>query len=378
LTGIFIYIRFQYGPSPLQRYYLPYYLRTETADLTHPVSQYQLLYVSDGVKAGRAALDCDVQQGSTPQFGGKLLPLMLTPESAKHGTFYLMRESLHNYQNKALHAWIAHWIYQEVPIYKLFTMQLVFGVVAFALQLPFSIPKDIRRIKDLRYGRRLKGPVLVNGKQFTKAVAGNGIGITTNDSKLPLRIPRDAENKHFLIVGDTGSGKSSVIRQMLYQVEARGDSAIVYDPACEFVKQFYNPHRGDIVLNPLDARMPYWNPSKELRRKAEAKALAVSLYQPEGVSNRFFVEAPQKIFAHLLTYLPTPEDLVKWMSDPVEIDRRVKGTEYWMLIDPKAPQQRTGVLGSLNMSADSFRLLPKEDETSSAWTATQWAESRRG
>ena len=50
LTGIFIYIRFQYGLSPLQRYYLPYYLRTETAGLTHPVSQYQLLYVSDGEK----------------------------------------------------------------------------------------------------------------------------------------------------------------------------------------------------------------------------------------------------------------------------------------------------------------------------------------
>lgn len=378
LTGILVWIRFQYGLSPLQRYYLPYYLRTETAGLTHPVSKYQLLYVSDGEKPGRAALDVDVQPGSTPQLDGKPVPLMLTPKAAKHGTFYLLRESLHNYQNKTLHVWIARWIYRDVPIYRLFRMQFLFGLVAFALQLPFSICKDIRRIKDLRYGRRLKGPVLVNGKQFTKAVAGNGIGITTNDSKLPLRIPRDAENKHFLIVGDTGSGKSSIIRQMLYQVESRGDSAIVYDPACEFVKQFYNPHRGDIVLNPLDARMPYWNPSKELRRKAEAKALAVSLYQPEGVSNRFFVEAPQKIFAHLLTYLPTPEDLVKWMSDPAEIDRRVKGTEYWMLIDPKAPQQRTGVLGSLNMSADSFRLLPKEDETSSAWTATQWAESRRG
>src|SRR5258705_13680289 len=74
---------------------------------------------------------------------------------------------------------------------------------------------------------------------------------------------------------------------MLDQVESRGDSDIVYDPACEFVKQFYNPHRGDIVLKPLDARMPYWNPSKELRRKAEAKALAVSLYQPEGVAADF-------------------------------------------------------------------------------------------
>ena len=378
LTELFVYVHFQYGLLPLQRYYLPYYLRSETAGLTHPLSAYQLLYISDGDTHRRAALDSDVQPGSTAQFVGRPLPLTLTPQAAQHGAFFLLREGLRNYQNKPLHAWIAHWIYEDVPVYKLFTMQFIFGIVAFILQLPFSIPKDIRRIKDLRYGRRLKGPVLVNAKQFTKAVAGTGIGITTEDSKLPLRIPRDAENKHFLIVGDTGTGKSSVIRQMLYQVEARGDSAIVYDPACEFVKQFYNPHRGDIVLNPLDARMPYWNPSKELRRKAEAKALAVSLYQPEGVSNRFFVEAPQKIFAHLLTYLPTPEDLVKWMSDPEEIDRRVKGTEYWMLIDPKAPQQRTGVLGSLNMSADSFRLLPKEDETTSAWTATQWAETRRG
>jgi type IV secretory pathway TraG/TraD family ATPase VirD4 len=377
-TGLFIYIRFQYGLSPLERYYLPYYLRTATAGLAHPDGAYQMLYLSDGEKLGRPALDVDVQPGSTSQFGGKPLPLTLTPQASKYGAYFLLREPSRKYPNKTLHTWIAYWIYADSPLYKLFESQLSFGLVAFVLQLPFSIRKDIRRIKQLRYGRRLKGPVLVNAKDFTKAVEGTGIGITTNDSKVPLRIPRDAENKHFLIVGDTGTGKSSIIRQLLYQVDARGDSAIVYDPACEFVKQFYNPHRGDIVLNPLDARMPYWNPSKELRRKAEAKALAVSLYQPEGVSNRFFVEAPQKIFAHLLTYLPTPVELVQWMSDPAEIDRRVKGTEYWMLIDPKAPQQRTGVLGSLNMSADSFRLLPTQEETTSAWTATKWAETRRG
>ncbi|MGA2891015.1 MAG: type IV secretion system DNA-binding domain-containing protein [Terracidiphilus sp.] len=377
-AGFFVYLRFQFGLQPLQRYYLPYYLRSITAGLAHPVSKYELVYVSDGETPGRPALEADVQPGSTIQFAGKPLPLMVTPGASEHGTYFLNREAPRDYQNKVLHAWIAHWIYEDASLCDLFKLQLYFGLAAFILQLPFSIRKDIERIKQLRYGRRLKGPVLLNAKEFTKAVSGNGIGITTNDTKLPLRIPRDAENKHFLIVGDTGSGKSSIIRQMLYQVDARGDSAIVYDPACEFVKQFYDPHRGDIVLNPLDSRMPYWNPSKELRRKAEAKALAVSLYQPEGVTNRFFVEAPQKIFAHLLSYLPTPEDLIKWMSDPAEIDRRVKGTEYWMLIDPKAPQQRTGVLGSLNMSADSFRLLPRQDETASVWTATKWAETRRG
>jgi hypothetical protein len=377
-TGFFLYIRFQYGMLPLERYYLPYYLRTEMAGLTRPMSAYQMLHVSDGRSLGRPALESDVQPGSTPQYGGQPLPLMLSPQSAQNSTYFLVRESLRNYPNRVLHAWLAHWIYEDIPLLSLFKMQFWFGVIAFALQLPFSVRKDIGRIKRLRYGRRLKGPVLVNARDFTKAVGGDGIGITTNDSKLPLRIPRDAENKHFLIVGDTGSGKSSIIRQMLYQVDKRGDSAIVYDPACEFVKQFYNPGRGDIVLNPLDARMPYWNPSKELRRKAEAKALAVSLYQPEGVTNRFFVEAPQKIFAHLLSFLPTPEQLVQWMSDPEEIDRRVHKTEYWALIDPKAPQQRTGVLGSLNMSADSFRLLPKQNETASVWTATEWAQTRSG
>jgi type IV secretory pathway TraG/TraD family ATPase VirD4 len=377
-TGFFLYVRFQFGLSPLERYYLPYYLRSEMPSLAHSVSTYQLVYISDGKSRARPALEADVEPGSTPQFTGKPLPLALSSQARQQGVRLLFREPLRSYTNKPLHAWIEHWVYADVPFDQLFTTQLVLGLVAFALQLPFSIRKDIQRRKELRYGRRLKGPILVSPRQFKKAVAGNGIGIATNDAKLPLRIPRDAENKHFLIVGDTGSGKSSIIRQMLYQVDARGDSAIVYDPACEFVKQFYDERRGDIVLNPLDARMPYWNPSKELRRKAEAKALAVSLYQPEGVTNRFFVEAPQKIFAHLLTYLPTPDELVQWMSDPAEIDRRVKGTEYWMLIDPKAPQQRTGVLGSLNMSADSFRLLPKRDETTSVWTATKWAETRRG
>jgi type IV secretory pathway TraG/TraD family ATPase VirD4 len=377
-TGLFVYVRFQFGLSPLERYYLPYYLRTELAGLTHSTSNYQLLYISDRKSRPRTALEGDVAPGETPQPTGGPLPLVLSSEARRRGFSLLFREQPRGYSNKALHNWIGHWVYAEIPLTQLFKMQLLFGLAVFALQLPFSVRRDIWRIKRLRYGRRLKGPILVNAKDFTEAVNGNGIGITTNDSKLPLRIPRDAENKHFLIMGDTGSGKSSIIREMLYQVDARGDNAIVYDPACEFVKQFYNERRGDIVLNPLDARMPYWNPSKELRRKVEAKALAVSLYQPEGVTNRFFVEAPQKILAHLLTYLPTAEELVQWMSDPAEIDRRVKGTEYWMLIDPKAPQQRTGVLGSLNMNADSFRLLPKPDETSSAWTATNWAETRRG
>ncbi len=377
-TGFLMYVHFHFSLSPLEQYYLPYYIRTATASVVRPTGMYQLVYITDGKSHSRLAMDSDAAPGHTPQFSGKPLPLVLSGTALKEGFRSIFREVQHPYQNNGLHSWLRHWIYSDRSLAGLFATPFYCGLLALAFQLPFSIRKDVRRRRELRYGRRLKGPVLVTARQFTKAVAGDGIGITTNDDKRPLRIPRNAENKHFLLVGDTGSGKSSIIRQMLYQVAARGESAIVYDPACEFVKQFYNDRRGDIVLNPLDARMPYWNPSEELRRKAEAKALAVSLYQPEGVTNKFFVEAPQKIFAHLMTFLPTPAQLVAWMSDPAEIDRRVKGTEYWMLIDTKAPHQRTGVLGSLNMTADSFRLLPGKEEVTASWTATQWAETRQG
>jgi type IV secretory pathway TraG/TraD family ATPase VirD4 len=256
---------------------------------------------------------------------------------------------------------------------------LLFGLLSLVIQLPFSIAKDVRRRKALRYGRRLKGPEMMTPRDFNDSVAGDGIGIKTNEMKTMIRIPQRAEAQHMQIIGDTGAGKTMIMLQILRQIKHRGDSAIVYDPAREFVKRFYDPKNGDVILNPLDKRCPYWGPSEELRRRSEAKALAVSLFQsPQDRKGEFFIESPQKIFAFLMAYGPTPEELVKWMSDPQEIDRRLKGTEHAHLIDPRAEHQRAGVLGSLGLVADSLRLLPKKGHGNGEWSATEWAETRQG
>ncbi len=44
-------------------------------------------------------------------------------------------------------------------------------------------------------------------------------------------IPASDESKHFLLMGDTGSGKSALIRQVLWQLTKDQETAIVYDPA---------------------------------------------------------------------------------------------------------------------------------------------------
>jgi type IV secretory pathway TraG/TraD family ATPase VirD4 len=133
-----------------------------------------------------------------------------------------------------------------------------------------------------------------------------------------------------------------------------------------------------VILNPLDARSPYWRPGDELRHDAEALTLATSLFPDRHHENQFFTEGPRRIFAHLLTCKPTAQELASWLCHEDELDRRVRGTSYAAMIDRQAPAQRSGVLASLNMVADTLKLLPTEAETTQRWSAAECARERQG
>ena len=70
--------------------------------------------------------------------------------------------------------------------------------------------------------------------------------------KMPL--VKDTETRHFLVAGCTGSGKTNLIDNLLPQIEAKGQPAIVIDQTGEMISQYYNSDRGDIIFNPFDAR----------------------------------------------------------------------------------------------------------------------------
>jgi len=306
-------------------------------------------------------------------------PWHFRPRRSNRVTLCSSRGVKRSYVDARLRDFLREVAYGGSSLFGFFQPPLVGGLILFVLVLPFTVRMDVERQKRLRYGRRLKGPEMLTPRQFNRAVRGDGIGFKTDGMKDMLRIPLRAEAQHMQVIGDTGAGKSALLSQVLRQVQSRGDSAIVYDPAREYVKRFYSPERGDVILNPLDKRCPYWGPAEELRSRSEAKALAASLFQPpQDKKGEFFIESPQKIFAFLMAYGPTPDQLVEWMSNPAEIDRRLQGTEHAHLIDPRAHQQRAGVLASLGLVADSLRLLPKKDEGNGEWTATEWAEKRQG
>ena len=94
--------------------------------------------------------------------------------------------------------------------------------------------------------------------------------------------------------------------------------------------------------------------------------------------NPFFTEASRRIFAHLLTFRPTAQELASWLCHVDELDPRVRETSYGAMIDRQAPDQRSGVLASLNMVADTLNLIPAERDTSRRWSAAAWAHERQG
>ena len=198
-----------------------------------------------------------------------------------------------------------------------------------------------------------------------------------------IEIPLAKEAQHVEIMGDTGTGKTTLITQMLMQIQQRGEAAIINDPACEFVSRFYDESRGDVILNPLDERCPYWGPVDELREAGEAEAIADSLYQPEGeqVRDKFFYETPAQIFARMISddTQPTPTQLVEWMCNEELLEGLVAGTEIAQFISRSAGPQRTGVLSSLGMKARSFRLLPTLQQAGGRkWSANEWSKERDG
>jgi Type IV secretion-system coupling protein DNA-binding domain len=364
---------------PLQRWYLSLYVRTGLLGTVRKADTYQLLNVADAHFHARPATATDVENGSTPQPNRQPISLALSASARESGLLYLYPGPKVSYRNGALHDYLRRFFYDNRGIVAALCWPLLAGVVGSFVLLAFAVRKDVERLKEMKYGRLLKGPILVSPKDFNRAIKGDGVGFRTTEHKQLMRIPQRAEGQHIELMGDTGAGKTRLIMMLLLQIKERGHSAIVYDPACEFVQRFYDKNRGDIILNPLDARCPYWGPSEELRRRAEAKAIAASLYQPTtDKKGEFFTETPQKIFAHLLTFGPTPQELVEWMANPDEVDRRVQNTEMAMMIAKGAQQQRNGVLASLGLIADSLRMLPRKDKTEHHWNATEWAETRKG
>ena len=308
-TALFLSVLFFAGMLTLEyeqtwtaaeRLYLSDYLKSGARGKASATaaSKYTLLEALVGKGQQRLVMGDEIE--AVPELDGRS-GYRLTEEGVKDGitrltwvTGVFNDRGLHRVMSEAVYADHESWEFYQKPVYA--------TLAFFVLALFVAVPKDRARRMIWKHGRRLRGPELVTTAEFnTKLGRSKGLMSYLPDGVMFIneemswsdklfhknasqwaRIPRDREAMHFLIVGDSGTGKSAAIRQMLSQIWERGESAIVYDPAMEYLPQFYNEARGDVILNPMDARCPFWSPGDEVPHEAEALTLAASLFPDQG------------------------------------------------------------------------------------------------
>lgn len=221
--------------TPLQKHYLLTYLFTSVSGS----GRYRVLSVE---YQRRAVLATDagvvaafIRRGESPRTG---IPFSLTDQAKRGGAKRLAWHYWQRVENAKLHAMLRDWVYNGQSLADL-TRRALLSALTLLFLLPVALWQDRREYVDRERGRILQGPRLVSRADFNHAKAADGVGFVTLEPlairerlrrdpvRKMVRISRDEESSHILIMGDSGTGKSSLIRQLLMQIAGRGETAIV-------------------------------------------------------------------------------------------------------------------------------------------------------
>jgi hypothetical protein len=116
-------------------------------------------------------------------------------------------------------------------------------------------------------------------------------------------VPASDETRHFKLLGTTGTGKSTAIRGLLAGALERGDRAVIADPDGAYLAQFFDPARGDVILNPFDPRSARWDLFGELANAYDSDLLARALIADHAGEERTWRSYARVLLAATLRQL---------------------------------------------------------------------------
>lgn len=166
------------------------------------------------------------------------------------------------------------------------------------------LTSDRRRRKQ---EERLADRVMRGTRVVSQATLADTIAEENDEPRLQfgdITLPSGLETRHIALIGTTGGGKTTALRQQLDVIEARGEAALVYDTSGEFVANYYDPARGDIILNPFDQRGAFWSPFAEIIHPADADRIARYLINETGDEEHdIWLDASRHLVANVMRNL---------------------------------------------------------------------------
>lgn len=174
---------------------------------------------------------------------------------------------------------ISHWIL-ATPSHPGLLIALALGFV-LTIGLAISLKKisTSKGFDGAGYKKFIRGTKVVSFKKLVRLCTENALQVIIAGCPMPTSI----ENLHILLNGATGSGKSVLLRALVFSLLKRGDRAVVVDPNGDLYSKFGRPD--DIILNPYDERTQGWMYFNEVRADYDWKRLSYSVVPLGGDAN---------------------------------------------------------------------------------------------
>ena len=188
--------------------------------------------------------------------------------------------------------------------------------------------------------------------------------------------PHRLEQSHTMLIGTTGSGKTTELRSLVEQMRQRGDAAVIFDLTGAYVEGFYDPVR-DTILNPMDQRCPAWSIFTDCATQAEFTSAAAALIPADGGSSEpFWALAARTLFIEMCVKLIERGETTNaalsdnlMTADLKRVHRFLANTIADPLTAPEAARMAESIRAVFNTNAQVLRFLPDEGKPFSirAW-----------
>lgn len=215
---------------------------------------------------------------------------------------------------------------------------------------------------------KLRGDEIADWQTVKNQIIKSGKVSDIHIAGLPM--PKDFETRHILIHGTTGSGKSVCIRELLDQIRARGDRAIIYDKGCDYIRRYYREGI-DVILNPMDERTVPWHLWNECRDAADYDSLAAALMpMTTGNNDPFWISAARTIFSAAARQMESNPKrsaplLLKALltADLATMGKFLKGTEAETLVSEKIEKTAISIKSVLTTYLKSLSYVKDERDS---------------
>ncbi|MDP9087482.1 MAG: type IV secretion system DNA-binding domain-containing protein [Pseudomonadota bacterium] len=244
--------------------------------------------------------------------------------------------------------------------------------LAGSLRLMRRKPQDVyKRGALLHDGRRLQRRCARLKRANSELLTLAGIAIAARD-----------ETKHFKLIGATGSGKTTAIRELLAAVIARGDRVVLADPDAGYLARFYDRYRGDVILNPFEKNSVKWDLFAEIRNSYDIEQLASGLIPAGNDPSAAEWRSYARTFLSAVVrrcYSAGPRDMASlWrlltMASADELRIIIAGTPAQPFLDPDNARM-FGSIRSVTASAiAAFEYIQRQRATS--FSVRAWVRDR--